>query len=446
MFKPFTIICLCYLLLIFGCSEDDSNPGEPADPSQPYDVVLPCRVITGGVLPIVLVDPHANPRVSSFEKVQIIFSSMTFQNDQISVKRGAGSVTNRVSGTETFDIELRSGFFGEFFSATVEIISNPGIRELSGVLSGDDLVWDSTSVIHLVGDATVPAGEDLTVQPGTIVEAGHLVNLFVEGGISSTGTPSAPVIFSSINPEEPWGEIHHSGASNYYVYTFLTCGGGDTSRTVGHSNSQPLLAGEGCSIVLQHTYIIDCPGKGLGMSYADVSMQNCLISRCDMGAEFSRSSMIIDECYFIDMPYDDDVEVDDDNDALYLYDVGGDPSLIINSVFVTGKDDGIDHNGADVRIVSCIIEDYDNEGIATSNAHRAEIFNTLVLNCEQGIEAGYGSPEVLVDHCLVIANQTGFRFGDWYTNGCTGTLEIWVCSIGGRRISRGVRLCALTVW
>jgi hypothetical protein len=89
---------------------------------------------------------------------------------------------------------------------------------------------------------------------------------------------------------------------------------------------------------------------------------------------------------------------------------------------VTGKDDGIDHNGANLLIRGCRIEGFDNEGIAASNSNNISVYNTLVKNCEQGIEAGYGNPTVSVDHCTLINNEIGLRFGDSYNWGCEGQI------------------------
>ena len=53
-----------------------------------------------------------------------------------------------------------------------------------------------------------------------------------------------------------------------------------------------------------------------------------------------------------------------------------------------------------------------------------DIVNTVVRNCEQGVEAGYGSPGVRVDHCVIVDNDVGLRFGDNYDWGCTGQMVV----------------------
>ncbi|MBU1937011.1 right-handed parallel beta-helix repeat-containing protein, partial [bacterium] len=212
-----------------------------------------------------------------------------------------------------------------------------------------------------------------------------------------------------------------------YTYAFFTGGGGDESRQFGHSNSQPVLAGENCELMLDNVYIIDNPGKAMGFRTSEVDMTISLISRCDTGGELEETRLHFEDCYFLDIPNDNSIEVDDDNDALYVHypwTNGEDRSVIRNCVFITGKDDGIDQNETDLLISGCIIEDFDNEGIAASTSGEVEVLNTLVLRCEQGIEAGYGSPQVFVNHCVCLENEIGVRFGDSYDWGCTGILNV----------------------
>lgn len=372
--------------------------------------------------------PDVNPRISRTEIFHIKSSTGSFSPVEVKVKRGCGSVSfpaPSIEGVCRIDLVDLSGKVRA--SSTVEISNNPEVRELSGTLTDDDLYWDSLAVIRLIGSINISNGSELTVSCGTRIEIGHLVNLFIRGDINCNGTFETPVVFTSIIQDEPWGEIRHYGSSNNYSYTFFTNGGGDPNRFFGHSDSQPVIAGDDCEIELDNCFIIDNPGKGIGGERDIVTMNGCLISRCDVGAEFGFSLLYADSCYFLDIPSDDEIEIDDDNDALHLslaWNGGDDPSVISNSVFMTGKDDGIDQDGANVLITNCVIDGYTFEGVAASRDNNVEVFNTLVVNCEQGIEAGWGSPQVVVDHCVLTGNETGLRFGDWYTRVCSGYMTI----------------------
>ena len=255
----------------------------------------------------------------------------------------------------------------------------------------------------------------------------YLVSLIIEGTIECTGLEDAPVLFTSVAAGQPWGEIDHQSATGQYSYTFFTNGGGDLSKPFGHSDSQPVIGGSNCNLTLDHVYIIDNPGKAMGLNQSVLNMQHSLISRCDTGGELAQTLVNLNNTYYLDMPNGDDFDSDDDNDCLYLlspWSGGSGMSIIENCVFASGKDDGIDHNKANVYVNDCVIEDFDNEGIACSNENYIEIHNTLILGWEQGIEAGYGNPAVMVDHCTLIGNETGLRFGDWYDWGCSGTMTV----------------------
>jgi len=164
----------------------------------------------------------------------------------------------------------------------------------------------------------------------------------------------------------------------------------------------------------------------LGSHSSFISISGCVVSRCDTGGEFAVSTVNINNSYIIDIPNNDGTFQDDDNDGFYFNGAhpSGEPSIIENSFFITGKDDAIDHNAGKLEIKNCWIENFAHEGIACSNSNWVNISNTLIKNCEQGIEAGYGTPDVTVDHCVMIDNEVGLRFGDGYDWGCNGSLRV----------------------
>jgi hypothetical protein len=61
--------------------------------------------------------------------------------------------------------------------------------------------------------------------------------------------------------------------------------------------------------------------------------------------------------------------------------------------------------------------------------------DSFVRGCEQGIEAGYGAPEVVVEHSVVTGNEVGLRYGDSYDWETTGTLTVRHSVSAGNRIA-----------
>lgn len=416
------IICAAAIILS-GCDgETPPPPDYPAD--NTLNAVYPRNIAENSELPVVLNDGNVNPRQAVWALYNLSGVESGMEAD-FNVKRGLGSITIADFQSREYRIYSSSSPAVPLIAFNINIKPRAQMRELTGVLTPEDLNWDSTQIVYLEGDITIPAGNTLTVECGTIVICENLVSINAIGNVEFNGTAEYPIYFTSADTGSPWGELFHQNSNGHYRYVFFTNGGGDLSKPFGHSHSQPVLSGNNCNLLLNHVYIIDNPGKALGLTSSVISMDSCLISRCDTGGELMSTLAIIDNCYFLDMPDGSDVEVDDDNDALYLlnsWNQGPDSTVISNCVFASGKDDGIDHNGAILKIDRCIIEDFDNEGVAASDHNGVLIYNTLITGCEQGIEAGYGSPQVVVEHCLLYGNQTGLRFGDWRDWGCTGSL------------------------
>ena len=315
-------------------------------------------------------------------------------------------------------------------------------RRLSGRLDGEDLHWRSGDVVDLTGEVTVPADETLVVEAGVVVQLGPRANLLVEGDLESRGEPKEPIVFQPRDAGSPWGGIVHSGRATYR-WTFLTGGGGDPRLKYGHSRSQAMLFGrQGSRIDLENAFLLDAPGKGIGGLGTELELRDSLVSRTDMGGELINSRVEIERSWFLDFPDLGAPFRDDDNDALYLkgrFQPAGDrerqtePSRIIDSVFIGGIDDGIDHNGAMVEIRSSWIQGFSHEGIAASVSGRLLVEDTVVAGCEQGIEAGVGSPIVEAAHVLVFGNDVGVRYGDAYGGRYGGTIQVTDSVVVGNR-------------
>ena len=206
-------------------------------------------------------------------------------------------------------------------------------------------------------------------------------------------------------------------------------GGGDATKTFGHSASQPVVKASYATMNLTGGGILDSPGKGLGAYQATVSATGLLISRCDTGGEIVQSSLTLSSSHIVEIPDADGVFDDDDNDGMYFVGVlqEGDNvfgSTLTDVVFALGEDDGVDQNDAEVTILRGWIEGFRHEGVAASGDRTVTVEDSVLLGCDQGIEAGYGSPTVVVRHCLLTGHRVGLRFGDDYVWGDEGALVV----------------------
>ncbi|MCB0754086.1 MAG: hypothetical protein H6603_01430 [Flavobacteriales bacterium] len=337
-------------------------------------------------------------------------------NNQITIRKGRAMATLQTDGSA--GLSLSSSQFNLNPS-----INQTAIVQHSGTLVGN-LEFQSGSVHHITDDLIIPAGDTLIIENNVWVLLDSAINILVEGHLEIQGSATEPIAITS-NTENAWGGITVGSGTANISYCLITNGGGDHTQTFGHSNSQPVVRSNGGQVIMNHTFIFDCEGKALGGNNGRLIFKNGGISRCDTGGEFGASYVQISGSHVLEIPDADGLLEDDDNDGFYFYGANAtnEPSVVDSCVFMIGEDDGIDHNGAILQVKNCWIEGFANEGIAASSENSVYVYNSLFKNCEQGIEAGYGSPAVTVDHCVMVDNDYGLRFGDWYNWGCSGSIN-----------------------
>jgi len=401
--------------------------GEVLQPVEPtISLIAPAAVLADRSFPVVVrVTVDGEPAFHLSTKVPITMDGI--DSGTLSLRRGAGSTELPAPG-KTSTLEAEVG--GNSATRTFSVIAPNSDREFAGELAGDELIWGPDEVVHVVEDISIPAGSTLTIHPGATVLLDSKVNLVVEGEIVGLGSVAAPIWFIPWAVQEAWGGIRINGGSGSFSYAFFTHGGGDNEFVFGHSNSQAVLFVEKGELTLNDIFLMDNSGKGLAAQLATMTVTDSLISRCDTGGELKQTEVEFLRTWFLEIPNSDGEPNDDDNDGIYLHNPPPDlptdqPSATINKcVFAVGKDDGIDHNGSRIQVSDSFIEGFHHEGIACSKDNWVDIRNTLVRDCQQGIESGYGSPQVTVDHCTVVENEVGFRLGDSYERVVSGTLTV----------------------
>ncbi len=335
--------------------------------------------------------------------------------------RGRGSVSLRLR--ELGDAAL--SVCGDERSKRLVRVEHRPIRELTGLLTAQDAHWDDTSDVRVTGDLTVPSGTTLVIGAGTRVRFGTHAAIVVEGALEVNGSSAHPTLFTAeplgnATPPAWGGLIFRPGSRGTLEGAWFNLGGGDSSRKFGHSSSQAVIAAEGAEVALRRSGVVDNVGKAFGTLDSVLDLDDLLISRCDTGGQLNRTALTLRNSHVLEMPDADGQFDDDDNDGLYLSQPFSDAegqlveSLIADTVFAVGEDDAIDHNGALVRIERTFIEGFRNEGLAASNENRVTIVDSVVRRCFHGIEAGYGSPEVIVERCFLTDNEHGLHVGDSY--------------------------------
>lgn len=426
----FPLIVILFSVLFFACGDDSGSKiinEEPILTEGEIQVISPFQAISDENFPIVIrVRNEENLTNKNVSKNLHLNLENAFANrDFFSIRKGVGSLMPRIQADSNFTISLEN-FTGD---RTVFLRNEIPQKEYQETLS-ESQTWTSEFDRVITKNLTIPQNVKLTILEGTRVLLADTVNISVLGEIEVLGTLEKPVHFTSTSWNNAWGGItyHNQNSIANFEYTFFTRGGGHPDKVFGHSFSQAVVyTGDNAESNFSNCFFMDNVGKAFGAEKAKVTISNCLITRCDTGGEFRESLAKISDSHILEMPIDDGKFVDDDNDGFYFYRphfYSEEYSKVENSVFMIGRDDGIDHNWANLEINNCWIEGFMHEGVACSRGNNAKIFNTVVKGCNQGIEAGYNEPNVTVDHCVIIGNDVGLRFGDSYTWGYFGHMNV----------------------
>jgi hypothetical protein len=373
--------------------------------------------------------------VSAAVEVSLAAAGAAPKTVPVQLYRGRGSTSARVETAG--ELKVRASLAAIAVERSVVIAQRPR-REIAGRLAGDALRWDVAADVVVTGDVTIAAGERLVVARGARVLLGPRVNIDVDGEIVVEGTPEEPVLFTAQGG--PWGGLRlQKGGKGDLRAAFLTGGGGDDRRVFGHSDSQPVVFAVEADLSIEGGGLVDNPGKGVSSNRARVRLRDVLTSRCDQGGEHADADLTVEASHFVELPDGDGRLDDDDNDGVYVVALAAPPAAgppvarFVDTVFAVTEDDGIDHNGATILAERVWIERVPHEGVAASTGGRVTVRDSVITRCQQGIEAGYGAPEVVVEHSLLWDNGVGLRWGDEYPTPNEGKLTARFVAVGRSR-------------
>jgi hypothetical protein len=287
-----------------------------------------------------------------------------------------------------------------------------------------DTTWPANSRIHVTSNLTVREGATLTIGAGTVVALEAGVDVTIEGRVVVAGSRAEPVVFAPAGADALWGGflLWKAPAQADITGAIFTGSGANRNWFVGrpgfrsHRPEQALLhVGQGAQATLTDCYVIENAGQAFHGEEGFLVLDRCLVQRCQMVGQFNGGSVQITRSALLDCPSDDGVYVDGDNDAVY-FTLG--THRLTDTLIGWTKDDGVDAGASEpgeVVVERCWFESCFHEGMALSGANkvvRAE--DSVFLDNEQGVEAGYYSPLVTVQGSLFLANEVGGRFGDNY--------------------------------
>jgi hypothetical protein len=320
----------------------------------------------------------------------------------------------------------------------IDIETHTSWTPVSGIVNGA-VTWPAGSRIAVHQNLTIPAGSSLTIGEGTVVRLAYRVNLTNSGSLVIQGTTARPVVFMAEDPGQPWGGIimHWAGAQLEARGTIFTGSGAEScffdsqfcarpGAPHSHRGEQALLSciGSGISVSMSDSAAISLAGQ-FGHSVEGGSytfrFTRFLMQRCTTGGEYTGAAFSVNDSAFIECPADTGQFADADNDCLYLVDG---THGFTNTLLGYCKDDAMDSGASGAGVFNyedCWFESAFHEANSLSGTgkrvvHRRSVF----LNSGQALEAGYESPEGILEECLAIGNVVGGRLGDnydWTYNG-----------------------------
>jgi hypothetical protein len=351
---------------------------------------------------------------------------------ELRLLRGVGSAfidAQASPGNRLF--ELSAG--GLTSSRTVAFDASTTWMPATGTI-GASASWGPDARIDVSGTLTIAAGATLTVLDGTVVRLGPAADIVVNGSLILSGTLERPVVFTPRDRGMPWGGIQlRTAASRLQASWAVLTGSGANPDWFGdnpgsgssHRDEQPCIyLSNGARADLTDSFLVDHQGQAGHGEASFLTMTRCLVQRFITAGQYNGGTVRLNGCALVEFPALDAPFEDNDNDGLYL--TGG-AHFLTDTLVGWALDDGIDAGSGSagtVDVTRCWFESTYHEGMAWSEDRTPTVRDTVATNCGQGLECGFGTPDVVAERCLSTANLIGARFGDNYDWDYDGSLQV----------------------
>jgi len=395
-------LCLAIFLCLANIGYTQISPS--------VSIIAPSVIHSGEKVPIAVYFYLTNDQIdvdhTGTHELQI--DAGTIVDSELKVFRGVGALSSVIIGSGTITLSVP----GHAETKTIEVIDAPTRLTFQGILAMDQ-TWTAGRVYYIASNLTIPVGVELLIEEGSRILLAKDANILVQGKIRVLGSLNNPVIFTADIWGEQWGgiELLNDSEVSQFRYTIFTAGGGDSNRIFGHSSSQPVLKADHSTLDVLHCYFIYNYGKGMATDASVNLVSNCLIYRCDTGAEFRYSQTNISNTQVMFIPDEDGAADDNDNDGIYIWNTHptiSSPTVIEDCTIYATEDEGIDVNSqANLQVKGCFVSNVFDKGVSIGNQSDALLSRNIITHA-QG--AGIGSKDhsnVTVDNCTLYANKVG---------------------------------------
>ncbi|HNR98169.1 MAG TPA: dockerin type I repeat-containing protein [Planctomycetota bacterium] len=428
-------------------SSERKNAEWGLPPWTPYPLINSAAAeFAGGRLTIVA--PAAYPRDMEIPVIALVrtaegkrvgvngpVAAAAYPGRAIQLLRGQGSAflpAAGAAGTIAYDASVQT------LAAAARIAIDAATTwQTAPAVIGAPATWPRNARVSVDSDLTIDAGAALAIEAGAVVRLGPGVEIFVNGELTVNGTYEEPVVFAPADRAAPWGGLVFKGGASRGAITgaIMTASGADPDwfhnnpgSGATHLDNECLfyLSG-GARVAFTDCWLIDHRGQAGHGESSYLTMTRCLVQKFLTFGEYNGGEVRLDDSALIEFPDKDAPFADNDSDGVYL--TGGN-HRIADCVIGFLHDDGVDAGsgaGGPVEITRCWIEACYHEALAwscSSGTRLPIVTDTVIINCGQGIEAGWGNPRVEADRCLCVGNGVGARFGDNYDWSYNGFLRV----------------------
>jgi hypothetical protein len=329
---------------------------------------------------------------------------------------------------------------------TIDIIYVPSANHLAGEPTGDVTVSKAWLVDK---DVTVPAGNVLTILPGTIVLMKAGVSIVVAGQLLADGTEKEPIRFTHYGDDTTWKQIMFVEAadSNFVHCTFEYAnseGAHQDYYEPGPRNYHEAIVAlathlnvEGCTFQKMPDDSADAEGDALAIisddqdhpGPASAHFSNCKFLGIGQGIHTRFARVLVEDCYFKDKR--------GDNDDIDLWGESDPPCVIRRNLFdLPEHDDRINPTRCSVIITDNVIMGSNDHGMVLRDKSSPIVMNNLIIGCSAGgIAVENSCTATLINNTIVNCGRGVrlFDLGRWdspyHLNPGGGTATITNCII-----------------
>ncbi|HVV87451.1 MAG TPA: EGF domain-containing protein [Kofleriaceae bacterium] len=341
--------------------------------------------------------------------VTVFDDSIPAPEDGIRFYHGEGSVSFTLDGGAAVapgDYRLSISVGALRASRIIHVLSAPTWRVMPATLAGDDLTWGPNENIRISQHNTeVPAGQTLTIKPGTIIMVdttggltdGTLIN--VNGQIDAEGTLARPIHFFSergpaamthaitdslSNPNSWRGIFFFNNGTSLMQHIVLT--GAGNGVVVSHPRPPILnlfgthnLTVEDSALVDSTGMMFQSPGTGT------YNIRRTLVSRVGIGAEFLSSghTLRIEDTWWTGIGHGPTTPTRMDGDGVHV-DGAGSNQLIKGCVIADIGDDCIDQSNSNFTLQDSILHACHDKVVSLTNGS-ITVHNSLLYDGAFGI-------------------------------------------------------------